>query len=146
MRVKNDSFSVEDRRSNSRSLAAAADNPDARWFDVDGEAIAVPFDFEGPIRPDRRRRLQQCQAWFDPIGHGVEGKVRLSRVAFASRLRFRGETIVMKKRLCGPSHLPVRVSAATAFFKASMMLMTLLGAGAGAGALALAFDGFFRRR
>jgi hypothetical protein len=111
---------------------------------MDGETTALPFDFVGPIGTDRWHRLQQCQARLDPIGHRIEQKVRLSRIAPTSRLRFGGEAIVLQQRLGGFFHLPVRVSAATDFFKASMMLMTLLGAGAEAGALALDFDRFGR--
>ena len=74
---------------------------------------------------------------------GSKGRFGCAGSRFRLGLDFAVKGIVLQQRLGAFAHLPVRVSAATDFFKASMMLMTLLGAGAEAGAFALVFDGFF---
>ncbi len=62
-------------------------------------------------------------------GIGSKGRFGCAGSRFR-RGRDCGEVLVLQEQLGPFAHLPVRVSAATDFFKASMMLMTLLGAGA----------------
>ncbi|MNL54380.1 hypothetical protein D3C87_1777110 [compost metagenome] len=76
-------------------MAAAGNNSHASRLDVHGQPIAIPLDLKSPIRTDRWSCLEQGQAWLNPIGHRIEWKVRLRRIALAARLRFCRKPVVL---------------------------------------------------
>lgn len=121
-------------------VTAASDDPDTFRLDMDCQAIAVPLHLEHPIRAFRRDRLQERQARLDALGHRVERKIGLCRIARPGRFGL-GDGIVLQQRFGTTAHLVARFSAATDFRKASMMLTTLLGDDEGA-VLPWAFCGF----
>ena len=59
-------------------VTAPRDDPNARGFDVNVEAIAVPLDFKGPLRADRNLGREGRETRFDPVRHRIPKERALS--------------------------------------------------------------------
>src|SRR5690606_8820710 len=112
-------------------------------IDVDGQTVTVPFHLKCPVIAHRRRWLERRKARLDTVRHGIEWQVRLCGITRFARFRF-CDLVILEKGLGAAAHLLDRLSAATDFFSASMMLITLLGPGFDAGAFDLPRLGFFK--
>ena len=105
--IQDDGFAVEDhrraefggflgdrRKTIGPIVPSTCEDPYAAWFNMDGETITVPFYLIEPLRSRGDSRLQKRQRRLDPLGHGIEGQLRLGWVAglarLASQRHFRG--------------------------------------------------------
>lgn len=64
-------------------MATSGDDPDAGRFDMNREPISVPFNLVGPVVALGWSGFRESQAGLDPLGHRVEEKLWLIRVALA---------------------------------------------------------------
>lgn len=68
-------------------ITAAGDNANALRLDMNGEAVAVPFNLIDSVRTFQNLGLEERKAWLNAIRHGIEGEVRLCWIAALARPR-----------------------------------------------------------
>lgn len=66
-------------------MAATREDPDPLRLDVNGKAIAIPFQLPAPLASLWGTGLQLRQRGLDALGHGIEQQLWLGWIALASR-------------------------------------------------------------